>query len=436
MTRNIWLKGFVMTRNIWLMIAFCCALSACNESGRPVAATTPAPSVSTIAPGAGAPGTVNGSSYVVAPGDTLAVVAERTNTPLRLLIDLNGLKPPYRLQPGQRLTLQQRAAYIAQPGDTVYTVAQKLSVDQSALIALNGLKPPYALKPGQALTVPSEIESAPVGGVAQSAIASSGSGAAAGGGISTSALPPPGQKPTVEKNARAAKPVATPMPQAQGQQLEQPQQSARQAVTPLPVAAAPAAPEEPARQEAKAPEAAEQKKSATPTAASQIETQQNSVPQDPAPTNAATVNAAPTSTALGSVVKPVTVPRFAWPVAGKVIGKFGPAASGLHNDGINIAAPAGAPVRAAGAGIVAYAGNELRGFGNMVLIRHADGWVTAYAHNKSLLVQKGDQVTSGQIIARLGDTGNVTSPQLHFEIRKGSDAVDPMKYLGGSEGAQ
>jgi murein DD-endopeptidase MepM/ murein hydrolase activator NlpD len=123
---------------------------------------------------------------------------------------------------------------------------------------------------------------------------------------------------------------------------------------------------------------------------------------------------------------------FLWPVTGKVVSEFGPLADGLHNDGINIAAPMGTPVRAAENGVVVYAGNELRGFGNMLLIRHADGFVTAYAHNESLLVARGDTVERGQIIARVGSSGNVDSPQLHFEIRVGTDAVDPRDYLGSS----
>lgn len=120
---------------------------------------------------------------------------------------------------------------------------------------------------------------------------------------------------------------------------------------------------------------------------------------------------------------------FIWPVSGDVISEFGPKGNGLFNDGINIAATRGAPVRAAESGIVAYAGNELRGFGNMLLIKHADGWVTAYAHADELLVSKGERVSKGQVIARIGSTGSVSSPQLHFEMRKGKKAVDPLRYL-------
>jgi murein DD-endopeptidase MepM/ murein hydrolase activator NlpD len=122
--------------------------------------------------------------------------------------------------------------------------------------------------------------------------------------------------------------------------------------------------------------------------------------------------------------------RFLWPVKGKIISNFGPKKGGLNNDGINISAPAGTSVVAADNGVVAYAGNELRGFGNLLLIRHADGWVTAYAHNEKLLVKRGEKVKRGQAIAQIGSTGNVAAPQLHFEIRKGTDPVDPLKYLG------
>jgi murein DD-endopeptidase MepM/ murein hydrolase activator NlpD len=119
---------------------------------------------------------------------------------------------------------------------------------------------------------------------------------------------------------------------------------------------------------------------------------------------------------------------FRWPARGRVIAGFG--ANG-GNEGINIAVPEGTPVKAAEAGTVTYAGSEVKGYGNLVLIRHENGYVSAYAHNGSLNVKRGEQVKRGQVIATSGQTGNVTSPQLHFEIRKGSTPVDPVKYLGG-----
>jgi murein DD-endopeptidase MepM/ murein hydrolase activator NlpD len=121
--------------------------------------------------------------------------------------------------------------------------------------------------------------------------------------------------------------------------------------------------------------------------------------------------------------------RFLWPVRGRVISNFGPRAGGLHNDGINIAAPKGAPILAAENGVVAYAGQGLRGFGNLLLIKHAGGWTTAYAHAERLLVRRGDLVKRGQTIGTIGSTGGVGRPQLHFEVRRGARAIDPRGEL-------
>ena len=124
-------------------------------------------------------------------------------------------------------------------------------------------------------------------------------------------------------------------------------------------------------------------------------------------------------------------PSFRWPVKGRVIAGFGPKPNGQQNDGINLAVPEGTPIKAAEDGVVAYAGNELKGYGNLVLVRHPNGYVTAYAHAKELLVKRGDQVKRGQVIANSGQTGNVDTPQLHFEVRKGPAPLDPMPLLAG-----
>jgi murein DD-endopeptidase MepM/ murein hydrolase activator NlpD len=121
--------------------------------------------------------------------------------------------------------------------------------------------------------------------------------------------------------------------------------------------------------------------------------------------------------------------RFPWPVRGNIISTYGRGGNGGKNDGINIAAPLGAPVRAIEGGEVAYAGNELKGYGNLVLIKHADGLISAYAHCQELLVRKGDKVAAGEVIARVGTTGGVKEPQLHFELRRGQHPVDPKEFL-------
>jgi murein DD-endopeptidase MepM/ murein hydrolase activator NlpD len=126
------------------------------------------------------------------------------------------------------------------------------------------------------------------------------------------------------------------------------------------------------------------------------------------------------------------LPTFRWPVRGRIIAAFGPKPNGLQNDGINLAVPEGTPIKAAEDGVVAYAGNELKGYGNLVLVRHANGFVTAYANASDITVKRGESVKRGQVIAHSGQTGNVTSPQLHFEIRKGATPVDPAQYLNGA----
>ena len=122
-------------------------------------------------------------------------------------------------------------------------------------------------------------------------------------------------------------------------------------------------------------------------------------------------------------------PQFAWPLRGSVLSSFGRKPDGGRNDGINIEARAGDSVHAAAPGQVVYAGSELAGYGQLVLIRHTGGFVTAYAHNSRLLVREGDQVSQGQVIAEAGATGSVDRPQVHFEIRNGVNPVDPMRYL-------
>ena len=159
----------------------------------------------------------------------------------------------------------------------------------------------------------------------------------------------------------------------------------------------------------------------------------------PAPRTVASVPAQTSARVLTPAAEPAepaatggAAPQFRWPVRGRVISGFGPLTNGQQNDGINLSVPEGTAVRAAEDGVVAYSGNELKGYGNLVLVRHSNGFVSAYAHASELMVKKGDTVRRGQIIARSGATGTVSAPQLHFEIRKGSVPVDPMQHLPGA----
>ena len=117
---------------------------------------------------------------------------------------------------------------------------------------------------------------------------------------------------------------------------------------------------------------------------------------------------------------------------GRIIAGFGPKPNGQQNDGIDVAVPENTPIKAAEDGVVAYAGNELKGYGNLVLVKHPNGYVTAYAHAKELLVKRGDQIKRGEVIGKSGQSGNAEAPELHFEVRKGSAPVDPMQFLHGA----
>jgi murein DD-endopeptidase MepM/ murein hydrolase activator NlpD len=142
---------------------------------------------------------------------------------------------------------------------------------------------------------------------------------------------------------------------------------------------------------------------------------------------ASDVSPVPDTTAIA------TAGKFRWPVrGGKMIVGFGKRPDGTHNDGINLAVPLGSDVIAAEAGKVAYAGNELKGYGNLILVRHGNGWVSAYAHVDQVLVRASDEVKKGQVIAKAGKTGSVDQPQLHFELRQGSRPVDPLPHLAGN----
>jgi murein DD-endopeptidase MepM/ murein hydrolase activator NlpD len=210
-------------------------------------------------------------------------------------------------------------------------------------------------------------------------------------------------------------PQAKPAPMAQGQ----PQQIA-QAQKPV---AAPAAPQLVAQQP-------------KPTAPATQKVASAPIPAASPPTAVNVVTPAAQSPEPPKAKQEVTaaMPSFRWPVNGRVIQGFGPKTGGQQNDGLNISVPEGTAIKAADDGVVAYAGNELKTYGNLVLIRHSNGYVTAYAHASEIAVKRDDVVKRGQVIAKSGQTGSVTAPQVHFEIRKGSTPVDPAPFLAKSGG--
>ena len=265
-------------------------------------------------------------------------------------------------------------------GDTIKSLAERYNVPEKALLAANNIGSVKAkLKAGSELVIPvNRNGSAPV----------------------ETATPIQGMNP------QAASKTTTPLV-ASVKNAQPPVQETKIAAKEDPRKGKALEAEKPAKAE-KAPKAT---LAAKPAAEAAPETTASLTPQQSAETTASA--------------------EFRWPARGHIVQNFGEK-NGNKSDGINIALPEGTPVKAAENGVVAYAGNELKGYGNLVLIRHDNGFVSAYANNGDLKVKKGDAIRRGQVIATSGQSGNVTSPQLHFELRKGATPVDPMQYLTGN----
>ncbi len=303
-------------------------------------------------------------------------------------------------------------AVTAKQGDTAYTLAQRYNVPADVIVQSNKLSGPLAIKPGQQLVIPKYYDTPMVTGSVQQQRPAASAPIAGGNHIHTVA---PGE--TLSKLSRTYKVSVAALAKANniephtqvkiGDQITIPGVRAQQAARPA--APAPVAQQQPVI-------AAPQQKVAT---APPVSTARSITP--------ATDNPAPAETK--PVTTAATMPTFRWPVRGRVINGFGPKTAGSQNDGINVAVPEGTPIKAAEDGVVAYAGNELKSYGNLVLIRHSNGYVTAYAHASEIMVKRDEPIKRGQVIAKAGQTGSVTAPQLHFEIRKGSSPVDPMPYL-------
>ncbi|MGE0718193.1 MAG: peptidoglycan DD-metalloendopeptidase family protein [Alphaproteobacteria bacterium] len=391
---------------------------------RPAAPAPPSPPPAPPPPPAAAPAPVRpapGGTVTVAAGETLYAISRRTGVPVRALIDANQLRAPYRLLTGQRLTVPATRYHEVQPGETLYSVSRRYGVAMSQLVRENSLTEPFVVRSGERLKIPSAT-AAP----AETAVAS---------------LPAP--QPSPPPAGAAAAPTLPPRPGVLGTlpapEAPSPTPSRPGVLGTLPVPETPAPPERPALPPERPDRPAPPPAAATPPAAV--------IPPVPPPPPAVAMAPPPVPVPPASPPPPPARPPaaeappprdargFTWPVRGPVLTRFGPTGRGLHNDGINIAAPRGTTVVATDAGVVAYAGNELRGFGNLLLIKHADGWVSAYAHNDTLLVKRGERVRRGQPVARVGQTGNVGEPQLHFELRRGTRAVDPADHLDSQASA-
>lgn len=285
-------------------------------------------------------------------------------------------------------------------GDTVYSISKQYNLPTRDIVVLNQLNAPYKLTSGYRLRLPPPNEYtvkkddtihvvSSLFDVPQSEI------------VKLNNLSSP-------YNLRVGQVLRLPTPKEKEAQIQQ-----ASAATVAPVERAPL------------PDRVDREELAPPPVASSGTT-------PPQPSAQAPVQ---TASAAARPKLPDTVParsgtgKFSMPVQGNIISGYGPKPDGLHNDGINIRAARGAPVRAAENGTVVYASNELKGYGNLIIVRHADQYMTAYAHMDKMLVKRGENVKAGQSIGTVGSTGGVDSPQLHFEVRKGTKALDPQKYL-------
>lgn len=288
-------------------------------------------------------------------------------------------------------------------GDTVYSISKAYQLPTRDIITLNHISPPYKLMVGYRVKLPAPREYRVHPGDTLSDIARTFD--------------------TTSGEIARMNDLRAPYTVRKGQVLRLPTPTTREDYQ---------ARTEPAVARAPAP-AVEREVLAAPRTANPAP-----VTSEPLPSPAATPQAKPEvqqASASTAAALPTDIParsgngKFMWPVEGQVISTYGSKADGLHNDGINIKAPKGTPVRAAENGVVVYAGNELEGYGNLVLIRHADRWMTAYAHMDKFLVKKGETVKRGQSIGTVGSSGQVDTSQLHFEVRRGTEAKDPKLYL-------
>ena len=303
----------------------------------------------------------------VAHKDTLVSISRNNKVPLKDLIAVNHLTPPYHLKAGTKIELPSYHYYMVMPKDTLVKLSKHFHVSPDAIVAMNQIKTPYTIKKGQLLRIPSP-----------------------------------------DSKAITKMPPLVP------------------AVVAQPVAAPKIAPTVPIIK--KTTPVSQPQPQTSPQAAPKQQTNLTTLPKTRVAIHTAVANEHTTYDG-----PEIDSGSMSWPVKGNIISRFGHHKGGLFNDGINIALPENSPVHAARDGTVVYAGNELHGYGNLTILKHKGGLVTAYAHQKDMLVKKGDHVKRGQIIGHVGSTGNVTSPQLHFGVREGDKPVDPEQYLASKD---
>ncbi|MGH7024672.1 MAG: peptidoglycan DD-metalloendopeptidase family protein, partial [Caulobacteraceae bacterium] len=314
--------------------------------------------------------------YEVQSGDHLDAIARDLNTTREELIRANRLRKPYRLHPGQHIKVPVAKAYVVVRGDTLGGVARRFSVGLGELASLNDLPERGRLTPGMFIALPADYDDHG-----------------------------PSRETYTEEVYREARPRATYRTETETEARPSATYPSQPAYAPGPYV--PSA-------EALAAAAARREQAAHPGLAAPTYVTPRAAPEAP-------VNSA----ALASLAQG----RFIWPVKGSILSPFGAAGMGRRNDGVDIGAPEGSEVRAVAVGQVVYAGDRVPGFGNLVLIKHAGGWVSAYAHLASVSVRMQENVYQGEQVGTVGETGGVSQPQLHFELRYAANPSDKARPL-------
>lgn len=339
-----------------------------------------------------------GRTVVVTSGDSVYGLAARHDATPRQVIALNGLTPPYDIQIGQRLKLPpKQRLHRVRAGETLGSISELYSVGQSRVAAANHMKAPFTVRSGEVIGIPGDgpmMASKPMARPAR---------ASEPGPVESRPLPASRPKPEMAKPEMAKPEMAKPTEMAKAPNVSPPKRP-------------------------KTMTAAKPKPTATPKT-NPVPTARVIAPAKPKVRPQRQTATAPARTVAPELATPGRTGGFLAPVTGRIIADFGSQADGRKNDGVNIAAPKGAPVRAAADGAVVYAGGALQGYGNLILLRHSDGWVTAYAHLDRILAKRGSRVVRGQAIGAVGSTGGVSTPQLHFEMRRNNQAVDPKGRL-------
>jgi murein DD-endopeptidase MepM/ murein hydrolase activator NlpD len=337
-------------------------------------------------------------TYTVKKGDNLAKIARAMDTTVDQLRDDNDLGKREVIHPGQELKgpATTAHAYVVESGDTLYSIGRRFGVSAEALRSENDLSRDAGLRTGQKLRLPD--------------------GYADHGPLTTTtrvAVAPPPPAPVPRPYSPPAAPPAAAAPPPRPVPTQAPYASTA-APTPRPYTPPPRTYAPPPSAPAPAP---------APTTGGYAPSSPTPRPYVPP----AVSPPAPTATLTDAQVSELSRGRFVWPLQGNIISDFGPKAPGQRNDGVNIGAPLGTSVRAAAAGDVVYAGDQVPGFGNLVLIKHADGWVTAYGHLSRIMVKMQQKVAQGQEIGQAGATGGVSEPQLHFEVRYAASPLERAK---------